>query len=84
MQSACDVVGELSVKELEVADLYELSLDSASVYTATRIGYINLQNQDEISEAVKLHDCDMQTSAAVWYDGKVAIACEMLRDYVLA
>lgn len=86
MARACDILADNcdTIDALKKADMYELSTDSASVYTSTRLGYITNQNQDEISEKMKEFDCDIQTAAAVWYDAQVASACEKLRDYILA
>lgn len=92
MHDACNVIGiateenpmETDLKEqLENADFYELSNDVASVYTATRLSYLTIHNQDEITDIVKEFECDIQTACAVWYDRVVAGACEKLREWVL-
>lgn len=82
MADACGIVtNDITLPE---ADFYELANDSASVYTGTRLSYLNISNQEEISEKAKEYGCDIATACAVWYDEQVATACELLRDYALA
>jgi|TARA_R100001530_G_scaffold1410_2_gene2566 hypothetical protein len=83
MDSACMVLSDVEDKALEEADTYELSNDTASVYNNTRLSYMDIWNQDEVSDIVKELDCDISTACAVWYEQEVARACEMLRSWVL-
>lgn len=84
MSRACDILADVPPADLESADIYELAQDSASVYTGTRLGYLTINNQDEIAEIIREHECDTGTGAAVWYERQVARACELIREWVLA
>jgi hypothetical protein len=80
---ACDLISESEVDELgESEDMFYES-ESASVYTDERLKYLNIYNQDEISEKQKEFDCDIQTACAVWYDDMVRSVALELRDYIL-
>ena len=85
MQTACGIIADnITDKEtLENADFYELANDTASVYTADRLAYMNIRNESEISEISKEYDSDIQTACAIWYEQQVVRACELLRDYIL-
>jgi len=54
----------------------------ASVYTQTRLGYMNIWNEDEITEKLKEYDCDIQTACAVWYDEAVRSVINQLIDKI--
>lgn len=84
MSDACSLITDNcnDIQELQDADFYELSSDSASVYTATRLSYLTIQTQDEVSEISKEYECDIATAAAVWYDQKVASVCGLLREFI--
>lgn len=84
MAKACDVVSQQDIEELAGDDgFYEA--EEASVYTAERLSYLNIHNQQDISDKMKEYDCeDIQTACAYWYDEQVRSACEQLRDYILA
>ena len=56
---------------LDEDDLMDLCNDSASVYTATRLSYLNPYNESEISDRIKDFGCDIQTACAMWYDEMV-------------
>lgn len=81
MSDACGIVADTDMSELSEADFYEN--ECSSVYTATRLSYINLNNQSDISEIGREYGVDIAEAAAHWYDEKVIRACEMLRDWVL-
>jgi hypothetical protein len=85
MDDACIALSDLSLEEIKKDDFdaYELSHDTASVYTATQLSYINIHNQDEIAEKVKEYSCDIGTAAAGWYEDQVARAIELIRDWLL-
>ena len=83
MDSASCIVGEIEADDLERADLYEVSQGSASVYTATRLGYMNIQNEGEMSDILKEFDCSIAEACAIWYDNQVVKACEMIRSSLL-
>jgi hypothetical protein len=80
--TACGILYDMDFDDLENADFYEKSQDTASVYTNERLSVLNCNNQSEISDIQKEYDCDIQTACAVWYEQKVAEACEALREYI--
>lgn len=82
MSDACTAMSELDEDTLEDMDPYELSMDTASVYTATQLSWLNINNQSEIADIVREHETDIGTACAVWYEQQVATACEMLRDMI--
>lgn len=79
---ACDIIGEIDISE--DFDVYEHIQEVASIWTQTRLEYLNAMNQAEVSDIVKEHSCDIQQACAVWYENMVAQACETLKDYVLS
>jgi len=66
----------------EAEDWQELADDSASVYTSTRLSYLHVSNQYEISEFVRDMDMDIETACALWYDQQVGEVCEKLSEWV--
>ena len=87
MQSACSIVGDLTLEEVkkssEEGNSYELADNAASVYTGTRLAYLNIYNQDDISVKMKEYNCDIATACAVWYEDMTALVIEMLIAYIL-
>lgn len=82
LSDASYVINNIELDQLEDSDFGELCNDSGSVYTDARLAYLSFRNQDEVTDIVKEYSCDIQTACAVWYDQKVAEACEALRDYI--
>lgn len=82
MNDACTALAELDVDALEDMDSCELSMDTASVYTAEQLSWLNINNQSEVADIVRDHETDIGTACAVWYEQQVATACEMLRDMI--
>ena len=76
--NACDTMTEIyasldnSEDREDVIDdkIYEYG-EHASPYTSVRLGYLNVWNQDEITDKVKEYDCDIENACAFWYDEKV-------------
>lgn len=84
MRDACYAVSELDENGLESADANELAEDTASVYTAARLSYLNVNNQAEISDILNEYDgLDIADAAAEWYQRQVSTAVQMLIDWVL-
>ena len=83
-----DALMELS--EIEFADLAEYEVhesesEYASVYTGERLSYMNMWNQDEISEVMKEYSTeDIATACAIWYDNQVKTVIQQLIDKILA
>lgn len=85
---ACDIVSdiyqnspEITGREAEEA-VYEDYSESASVYTATRLEYLNIWNQDEISEILKEGCEDIATACAIWYDRQVEQASITINQWI--
>ena len=82
---ALDIMAEVDFNDLPRFDAFELEQDMASVYTAERLGYINVSNQSEISDVMRDYDAeDIATAAAIWYDDKVKNTAMTLRNKILA
>lgn len=84
---ACDVVAEVyAEKPKDITEaIYERSADSASVYTADRLAYLDLHNEDEISELMR--ECgehSIATACAMWYDRQVEQAAILISEWVEA
>lgn len=80
-----DLFSEAYVEEEIDERIYELSADTASVYIYDRLAYLNIWNQEEISDILKEHQTDdIQSACAVWYDKEVERACFFIRDWVNA
>jgi hypothetical protein len=45
--------------------------EQASIYTKTRLAYLTIYNQEEITQKVKEYGCDIATACAFWYDEQV-------------
>lgn len=77
--SAVDLLDEDTI---ETEEDY-IDNDSASVYTYDRLQYLNINNQDEITEVLKEFETDIQNACAYWYDGEVKNVYYQLKDYIL-
>lgn len=83
MNDACNILSGLTLEEIKTLDVYEASHDSANVYTSTRLSYLNINNQEEISEILKEYGADISDACAIWYEHKVSSALELLKDFIL-
>ena len=83
MNDACMALSEVDADEIENVDAYELSHDTASVYTATQLSWLNINNQADVADIVREYECDIGTACAVWYEQQVATAIEMLLSAVI-
>lgn len=71
-----------NIKDLENEN-EECEAEQASVYTAERLSYINMNNQEEITQTLKDFDCDIQKACAIWYDNMVRNAYQDLKAFIL-
>ena len=83
LNDALNALSEIELKDLPEFDPYETESEYASVYTDTRLSYLNNWNQDEITEKMKEYDCDIQTACAVWYDDQVKELLQALKAKIL-
>jgi hypothetical protein len=92
---ACDIVSEVFGRERTTTldkeddvitdEIYEAASDSASVYTAERLGYLNIWNEEEIGQTMSEYDeKSIATACAIWYDRQVEQAAVLIKDWVNA
>lgn len=88
---ACDIMSDiyddldLNNEEGSVDDeIYERACDSASYYTEDRLSYLNIWNQDEVTEILKSGVDDISTACAIWYDRQVEQACFIINKWINA
>lgn len=65
-------------------EIDEGSSEFASVYTSDRLAYLNIWNQDEVTEMLKNYGLDdIATACAVWYDEQVLHAARLIvQEYI--
>lgn len=68
---------------LDEDDLMDLCTDSASPYNNTRLSYLNIFNEHEITDRIKDFSCDINTACAIWYDNMVYEAVTKLFAWVM-
>ena len=78
--SAIDLLDEDTIESEEDY----IDNDSASIYTYDRLQYLNINNQDEITEVLKEYETDIQNACAYWYDNQVKNVYYQLKDYIQA
>lgn len=77
------LLGGYRLVEEDAPDPSELAQNTASPYTARRLEYITVHNQDDISELMKEYELDdIATAAAVWYENRVAEAVRLILDAI--
>lgn len=65
--------------------IYERSPDSASPYTAKRLGYLTIRNEEEISQIMREYsEPSIATACAIWYDKQVEEAAILIKDWINA
>jgi len=89
MNDACNYITEnITIENLQNPDFdfredTEANLtEFASIYTQTRLEYLNQWNQDEITDILKDYSCDIQTACAIWYDRQVEEAITKLIEWL--
>lgn len=76
-------LGGYRLVEEDCPDPSELAQDTASPYTARRLEYITVYNQDDISELMKEYElADIASAAAVWYELRVEEAVRLILDAI--
>lgn len=93
MADACAIIdgltldgsGSESLTDEDALDLYAEADGSASVYTYTRLQYLDNNNEGEISDIMNDEGItDISDACAIWYDRQVESYAEQLREYILA
>lgn len=82
LNDAVNFVSELEPKDLNDDWRDQLSDTFASVYTATRLDYLNVWNQDDITAIVREYQCDIQEACAYWYDEQVSTAIDAIIEWL--
>jgi len=87
VSKACDVITdkhdqELNDKQLTLDTIAETMDGFASVYTGTRLSYLNHWNQSEISDLLKDFNIDIADACAYWYDNQVHQASTLLLELI--
>lgn len=85
--SACDIMAEIyedeSIKDIDEA-IYEQAGESANVYTAIRLSYLNIWNEEDISDYMKEYgETSISTACAIWYDKQVENACFIIKNWIM-
>lgn len=63
-----------------LSEIPEYEIDAASVYTAVQLSYINIYNQQEISDIFKEYQTrDIAQAAAIWHNNKVTEAYKAIK-----
>lgn len=58
--------------------------EHASVYTSTRLSYLNNRNDEEISDIMKEYSCEnISTACAIWYDNTVNHVIDEMIDAIV-
>ena len=97
MSDACYFISDLSIEEIQknddnLSDKIQ-SLEVASVYTNTRLSWLNCNNESEIMDIIKEYNnyfekgrtsnwISVSTACAVWYDNQVKNAVNKLLNYI--
>lgn len=72
-----------TIKELKIIDENETDIDSSSIYTSTRLAYLNGTNEGDIKYILEKGYASISTACAVWYDQQVISAITLIKQYVL-
>ena len=65
--------------------IYERASDKASVYTADRLAYLSMHNEDEVSEIMREYsEPSIATACAIWYDKQVEQASIIIHQWINA
>lgn len=88
-KKACDLVSEIYTDTPTIAEdkateeIYERACDRASVFTSDRLSYLNLWNENEISETMQEYSLkSISDACAVWYDRQVEQAACIINEWV--
>ena len=85
--NACDIISGLEFETLkgendDSFDIYEIVDSEASPYNSDRLEYLNIWNEEEITEKVRDNDCNISEACAYWYDEQVRDVVSIIRDWI--
>lgn len=88
---ACDIVSEIyadtriehATNERLIDYINERSDNTASIYTSTRLSYLNNNNEHDISDVMKEYNTVIiSTACAIWYEKQVEQAAMRINKWV--
>ena len=66
-----------------IDEICEASGDSASYYNIDRLGYLNVNNEDDIADIMHEYgERSISVACAIWYDRQVEHGALIIRDWV--
>lgn len=81
---ACDYISERELSEILSDDFELIDGEFASYYYDERLSYLNIWNDEEISDYFKNYSCDsISMACAYWFDNQVNDAIYIIRDYII-
>lgn len=85
-QATALLTDDLTEEQILSEDFYihEHTQEISSIYTATRLAYLNNNNQEEITDTLKEYQTDISGACAIWYENMVAHACNKIIEYIKA
>lgn len=80
---ACEAVSDFHSNEdyEELQDYLCDNGDFASYLIFDRLAYLNIGNQDEVTEILKENNCNIEEASAIWYDQKISEVATFLDDW---
>lgn len=83
MADACNIIDELDADKLANADFWAEADSRCNVYTAVRLSWLSIHNEEEISNLMADESItSIAQACAIWYAQKVQEACEALTDLI--
>lgn len=79
-----DEAQETDGNDFTIDAIYERSSGQASVYTAVRLSYLDIGNQEDIGSWVRANYTDIADACAYWYDNQVEQAAFIINEWVNA
>ena len=82
MAQACNVIAENpNIKEEDIQEA--INNNFSSIYTADRLAYLTINNQQEISDLMKEYEAEnISDACAYWYDNQVQSAISLLIEFI--
>ena len=93
MADACSIINDYTMEGAEkdnwlkdgmACDFLSDADSRANVYTGVQLSYLDIHNEQEISELMKDEAItSIAQACSIWYSRKVAEACEALKEYII-
>lgn len=84
---ACDIVADVYTEKKDRSEndidniLGEQVNESASIWNADRLGYLNIWNEEEIKDLMSQGYDSISEACAAWYCREVSTATHLLKDW---